>query len=88
VIVEAASCGIPCVGSTCGEIPYLVRELGGWTFPEGDVDALVVTLREAIKSVRERPVPWPELQCAAEAKYSKVVQARRLLALFQKAQGE
>jgi glycosyltransferase involved in cell wall biosynthesis len=42
-LVEAMACGVPVIGSTCGEIPHVVGE-AGLIFPEGDVDALHAAL--------------------------------------------
>jgi glycosyltransferase involved in cell wall biosynthesis len=39
VLIEAMACGVPVVGSTCGEIPQVIGD-AGLIFPEGDVDAL------------------------------------------------
>ncbi|MGC8779505.1 MAG: glycosyltransferase family 4 protein [Anaerolineae bacterium] len=39
VLVEAMACGVPVVGSTCGEIPNVIGE-AGLIFPEGDALAL------------------------------------------------
>jgi glycosyltransferase involved in cell wall biosynthesis len=39
VLIEAAACGVPVVGSDCGEIPNVVGD-AGLIFPEGDADAL------------------------------------------------
>jgi len=39
VLVEAMACGVPVVGSDCGEIPNVIGD-AGLTFPEGDVEAL------------------------------------------------
>ncbi len=39
VLVDAMACGVPVVGSTCGEIPNVIGE-AGLIFPEGDVAAL------------------------------------------------
>jgi glycosyltransferase involved in cell wall biosynthesis len=45
VLVEALWCGIPVVGSSCGEIPWVVESTGGGlVFPEGDVAALADVL--------------------------------------------
>lgn len=44
ILVEAMACGVPVVGSTCGELPNVIGD-GGLTFPEGDVSALAATLR-------------------------------------------
>lgn len=43
VLVEAMACGVPVVGSTCGEIPGVIGD-GGLTFPEGDAAALAAAL--------------------------------------------
>ena len=45
VLVEAMACGVPVIGSTCGEIPNVVGE-AGLIFPEGDVAALRDRLRD------------------------------------------
>ncbi len=39
VLVEAMACGVPVVGSTCGEIPSVIGQ-AGLTFAEGDAQAL------------------------------------------------
>jgi glycosyltransferase involved in cell wall biosynthesis len=43
VLIEAMACGVPVVGSDCGEIPNVVGD-AGLIFPEGDVDALAACL--------------------------------------------
>lgn len=44
VLVEAMACGVPVVGSSCGEIPNVVGD-AGLIVPEGDVPALTDALR-------------------------------------------
>jgi len=44
VLVDAMACGVPVVGSTCGEIPNVIGE-AGLIFPEGDVAALRAQLQ-------------------------------------------
>jgi len=44
VLIEAMACGVPVVGSTCGEIPNVIAE-AGLIFPEDDVGALAEQLR-------------------------------------------
>ncbi|KAF2988916.1 2-deoxystreptamine glucosyltransferase [Methylocystis sp. MJC1] len=45
VIIEAQSCGVPVIGSTCGAIPDVVGE-GGWIIPESDPASLAQLLDE------------------------------------------
>lgn len=45
VVIESLACGVPVCSSDSGEPPTLVRAMeGGWTFPEGDADALAALL--------------------------------------------
>jgi glycosyltransferase involved in cell wall biosynthesis len=39
VIIEAQSCGVPVIGSTCGAMPDVIGS-GGWVVPESDPAAL------------------------------------------------
>lgn len=43
VIIEAHSCAVPVIGSTCGAIPEVIGA-GGWVVPESDPAALAVLL--------------------------------------------
>lgn len=53
VLVEALWCGVPVVGSSSGEIPWVVETTGGGVvFPEGDVDGL----RRTLVGLRDDPV--------------------------------
>jgi glycosyltransferase involved in cell wall biosynthesis len=44
VLIEAMACGVPVVGSTCGELPNVIGE-AGLVFAEGDTAALQTHLR-------------------------------------------
>lgn len=44
VLIEAMACGVPVVGSTCGEVPNVIGD-AGLVFPEEDVAALADHLR-------------------------------------------
>ena len=39
VLIEAMACGVPVIGSRCGEIPNVIGD-AGLIFPEGDAEAL------------------------------------------------
>ncbi len=47
-LIEAMACGVPVIGSTCGEIPHVV-DGAGLVFPEGDVNALRTCLERLIR---------------------------------------
>jgi glycosyltransferase involved in cell wall biosynthesis len=44
VLIEAMACGVPVIGSTCGELPNVIGP-DGLVFPEGDLAALAGHLR-------------------------------------------
>jgi glycosyltransferase involved in cell wall biosynthesis len=53
VLIEAMACGVPVIGSTCGEIPNVIGD-AGLTFPEGDVEALRTALMRVQRDVALR----------------------------------
>jgi glycosyltransferase involved in cell wall biosynthesis len=59
VLIEAMACGVPVIGSTCGELPNVIGD-AGLIFPEGDADALAARLRELMTK--------PELRASLAAK--------------------
>lgn len=79
VLVEAMSCGVPVVGSSSGEIPWVVESTGGGVvFPEGDFEAL----RQALVSLRDDPERRERLatagRAAVESRFSVRAVARAL----------
>jgi glycosyltransferase involved in cell wall biosynthesis len=72
VLIEAMACGVPVIGSTCGEIPNVIGD-AGLVFSEGDMAAL----REALASLAADPARRAELAVAGRA---------RVLAQFTQAQ--
>ncbi len=48
VLAEAMSCETPVIGSTCGEIPYVIGD-GGLIFKEGDAQELAARVRELLE---------------------------------------
>ncbi|NVO17287.1 MAG: glycosyltransferase [Rhodoplanes sp.] len=75
VIVEAQSCGVPVIGSTCGAIPDVIGD-GGWVVPERD-PATLATLLDAIADpgTRAPKTAAAERNVLARYTYDAVAQA-------------
>ncbi|MGD2145853.1 MAG: glycosyltransferase family 4 protein [Anaerolineae bacterium] len=56
VLIEAMACGVPVIGSDCGEIPHVVGD-AGLVFPEDDAPALRAQLEELMRD----PDLWSSL---------------------------
>ena len=56
VLIEAMACGVPVIGSDCGEIPNVVGD-AGLIFPEGNADAL----RRCLVRLMRDPDLWDDL---------------------------
>lgn len=55
VLVEALWCGVPVVGSSSGEIPWVIEVTGGGVvFPEGDIGVLAAQLERLRRDPDER----------------------------------
>ena len=52
-LIEAMACGVPVIGSTCGEIPHVIDE-AGLIFPEGDIAGLRAHLDRLMRDANLR----------------------------------
>ncbi len=85
-LVEALSCAVPVVGSSSGEIPWVVGSTGGGlVFPESDAEALRRTLVRLRDDPRLRARLAAAGQAAVEARFSVSVVARALSAALRSA---
>lgn len=75
VLVEAAWCGVPVVGSSSGAIPWVVESLGGQDFREGDA----ADLARALRATHEHPTVAPRSTIAD--RFGAPATALRLAAL-------
>lgn len=81
VLIEAMACQVPVIGSTCGEIPYVIGD-AGLIFPEGDTGTL--------RSHLGRLMADPKLRCRlSQAGRTRVLEhftqarvAQRTVALY------
>jgi len=49
VLIEAMACGVPVIGSDCGEIPHVIGD-AGLVFPEDDTEALRACLIQLMRN--------------------------------------
>ncbi len=83
VLVEAMGLGIPVVGSTCGEIPWVISTTGGGVVvPEGDHGALVAALTELEESPSLRTELGERGRRSVEATFSLDAAATAMCELF------
>ncbi|MDQ6805690.1 MAG: glycosyltransferase family 4 protein [Actinomycetota bacterium] len=86
VLVEALWCGVPVIGSSSGEIPWVVESTGGGVvFPEGDVDALCRALVELRDDPHLRSRLARSGRSAVEERFSVPAVARALSAALRSA---
>lgn len=82
VLIEAMACQVPVIGSTCGEIPHVIKD-AGLLFPEGDAAAL----RECLKRLMGVPELATNLGKRGYKRvmenYTNKILAQRLLEFYQ-----
>ncbi len=81
VLIEAMACGVPVVGSTCGEIPNVIGA-AGLVFPEGDVAALAARLRELISNGELRRALAVRGRARVLAQYTQKQIAEKTVAVY------
>lgn len=81
VLIEAASCGVPSIGSSSGEIPKVLESLGmNNIFAEGDINGLAVELERMEKKLIEKE----KVRERAIYKYGNKEIAKQLIESFEK----
>jgi glycosyltransferase involved in cell wall biosynthesis len=79
VLCEALLCGTPVVGSSSGEIPWVIGTTGGGlVFPEGDVASLATTIAQLRADSAERERLAREGRAGVERHFAPRVAAREL----------
>ena len=79
VLCEALLCGTPVIGSSSGEIPWVIETTGGGRiFPEGDVEALAEAIAEMDADPAERERLAREGRAGVERHFAPRVAAREL----------
>ncbi|MBU0705128.1 MAG: glycosyltransferase [Chloroflexi bacterium] len=87
VLIEAMACGVPVLGSTCGEIPQVVGD-AGLIFPENDATAL----RERLVRLMRDADLWADLSRRgrerALANFTQAHVAAQTVAVYRELMGE
>lgn len=86
VIVEALACGVPVVGSSSGQIPYLIADTGGGlTFREGDANDLAAKLRLLAEDPARRTALGQAGKEAVRCRYTYDAVAQQLYGILREA---
>lgn len=87
VLVDAMACGVPVVGSNCGEIPNVIGE-AGLIVPEGDVEALVGALNQLRASAALRVELSDRGRARVLAHFTHKQVAEKTVSLYRQMVGE
>jgi glycosyltransferase involved in cell wall biosynthesis len=81
VLIEAMACGVPVLGSTCGEIPSVIAE-AGLIFPEDDLEALTARLLELMRQPALRQSLAAQGRARVLAHYTQQRVAQETVAVY------
>ncbi|MCC7358573.1 MAG: glycosyltransferase [Anaerolineales bacterium] len=81
VLIEAMACGVPVIGSTCGEIPHVIGA-AGLIFAEDDAAALAAHLRALQADPARRAALGAAGRARVLAHYTQAQVARATAALY------
>ena len=83
VLIEAMACGVPVVGSDCGESPHVIGD-AGIVFSEGNVEMLQSSLRELMTDVALREDLARRGRARVLEQYTQAQVAERTVALYRR----
>ena len=83
VLIEAMACGVPVVGSDCGEIPHVIGD-AGVVFPEGDVEILRSSLHNLMMDVALRDSLRRRARARVLEQYTQAQVAERTVAVYRR----
>jgi glycosyltransferase involved in cell wall biosynthesis len=84
VVIESLACGVPVITSDSGELPQLMAQTGGgWTFAEGNADALARAIRQVIANPGEARERAERGRRAVERVFSTDAVARQFVAVVE-----
>jgi glycosyltransferase involved in cell wall biosynthesis len=81
VLIEAMACGVPVIGSTCGEIPNVIGD-AGLLFREGDADALAAHLRALLADPAQRRAFATQGRARVLARYTQKQIAEKTVEVY------